>query len=114
MKRRVDKSRNGRITIEAAVLFERGLRLRAQQDWSREIADNAIALAIALGMQPWECDVFDARNDAPSHWMMTAPDKVDDYYRSRRIRLELESALRAKRRRKAPAPAPSDLPPAAA
>jgi hypothetical protein len=110
MKRRVDKSRNGRITVEAVALFERGLRLRAQQNWSQEIADNAGALAIALAMQPWESDVFDCPNDEPPPWMAD-PDQTDSYYRTRRIRLELEAALRAKRRRKAPA---SDPPPAAA
>jgi hypothetical protein len=103
-----------RITPESVALFERGMRLRAQQDWSREIADNAVALTIALGMKPWQWDVFDCPNDAPPPWM-TDQDKIDDYLNSRAIRLELERALRAKRRaqRKAPASAPSEPSPAA-
>jgi len=101
-----------RITPESVALFERGLRLRAQQDGSREIADNAVALTFALGMKPWQWDVFDCSNDAPPHWMSGDVDKIDDYLNSLAIRLQLEAALRAKRKARRSAPAPSEPPPA--
>jgi hypothetical protein len=84
------------ITPEAIALFERGLRLRAKKDWSSEIAANAFALEVELGMKPWEEDVFDCNDDTPSDWM-TGEFEIDDYRRSRAIRLELETALKAKR-----------------
>jgi hypothetical protein len=122
MKRRTSKERNlPRITVRAVDLFERGLRLQAQRNQTREFADIAVALGQELGMGPWQADVFDCYKDEPPYWL-TERDKVEDYWRSRQIRLELEAALRERRKARrtgastaaTPQSAPpADLPPAA-
>jgi len=85
------------ITNAALDLFEKGLRLRRRQEWSREIADNAYQLILELGMKPWNEDVFDCDSDTPPDFMRS-PAELEEYARSREIRLELEAALRAKRK----------------
>ena len=115
-KRRVDKTRDGRITNRAVDLFELGLKLRAQQRDRHEIDDVAIALVQALGLGPHQWDpLLDCNDDEPPTWL-TDPDKIEDYHNSRQIRLDLEAAMRERRRARHAAPQPTptpDLPPAA-
>ena len=96
-RRNGSKQRDGQITDAAVTSFEEGLRLRRRERWSTAIAANALALAIALGMKPWNPDVFDCDDGTPPDDMRTDME-IADYHRSRGIRLDLEQALRERRR----------------
>src|SRR5437763_1423093 len=77
MKRRTGKRHAVSITPEAVALFERGMRLRAKEEWSSEIAANAAALGVALGLPPWAEDVFDCPCDDPPDGATTEFERAD-------------------------------------
>src|SRR5215475_10299145 len=56
---------------------------------------TSYALALELRMRPWQEDVFDCNTDEPPDYR-DSPAEIEDYARSRQIRLELEAASRAK------------------
>jgi len=92
-KRRIDKSRDTRITGRSIDLFERLMRLRRQQRWSPEIRDLSCELDAEIGIKPWNSNpALDCDDDEPPTWM-NDPEKVEDWWRSREIREELEAAL---------------------
>jgi hypothetical protein len=116
MKRRIDKSRDTpRVTVTALDLFERIMRLRHQRDWLHETRDLRCALNVELDMKPFNPDIIlhcDGERPPDRDW----PRGVQDWWHSRRIRLELEVALRerqaARRAKAAPTPAaPPNQPP---
>jgi hypothetical protein len=109
-KRRVHKLREVQISPEAVALFERGIKLTQRtrsEEVDRELSDISFELARALGLKPWnDCPLVDCEHKDPPSFLHDGPE-VDDWQRSRGIRLELEAALRERRR------AARGLPPAA-
>jgi len=84
-----------RVTPRAVDLFERVMRLKRRQAWSPEIRDLSVELDAELGMMPWSPDVLSCDEDEPRD-DMSLPMGIEDFHRSRAVRLELEAAVRAR------------------
>ena len=111
----IGRSPSPSVTPHAIDLFEQIVRLRHQRDWVRETRDLRLELNVELGMQPFNPDVIlhcDGETPPDRDW----PLGQEDWFRSRRLRLELEAVLRerqeARRAKAAPTPAaPPNQPP---
>jgi hypothetical protein len=101
-KRRQSKSNDVRITPEALVLFEEGLRLHRRQDRSNEdrraYSQASYALDAALGLRPWMESPLDTLGvTEPPAWMDTELEQTD-WHKSVAIRCRFETALAAQRK----------------
>jgi hypothetical protein len=93
LKRRIDKSRSGRITPRAVVLFEYLVRLPRPVKWTEDARNLELEFEVTLGLQPhWPHPVFDCDHDEPPMWM-DDPDRRADWCHMRELRLDLEDAL---------------------
>src|SRR5262249_16125942 len=98
-KRRVSKIREVQITSQAVALFERGIKLTQRtrsEATDRELSDVSFEAGRGRGLKPWnDCPLVDCEHKDPPSFL--GEHGVEDWQRSRGIRLELEAALRERR-----------------
>jgi len=88
------------ISPAAVDLFQRGVRLMARKptpEVERELADVCFQLSAVLGQEPWEADVLtDCDCKEPPAFLHR--EERDDWYRSRALREQLQTALYHRRK----------------
>jgi hypothetical protein len=100
-KRRVSKDRGEpQITPIAIDLYQRARQLQQRRKQSpeteRELSDLSFRLSAELKLARYEEDPLDCDREQPPRWLKTEYE-VEDYFRSRQIRQQLEQALKARR-----------------
>jgi hypothetical protein len=106
----IGRSPTPRVTPHAIDLFEEIMRHRYRRDWLDVTRGLRTELNDELGMAPFNPDVLlhcDGETPPDRDW----PLGQEDWFRSRRLRVELETALRARREARRGAPAPTAPPP---
>src|SRR5262245_32943012 len=84
------------ITQHAIDLFEQGLRY--QRRGNDIPADLGYEFVRELRLEPWAEDPFDTTTDEPPDWYDNSRFALDDYQRSRALRLQLEQLVKDRRR----------------
>jgi hypothetical protein len=109
------------VSPEAVTLFERGAKLmrrKPTEDIERALNNVSFELGRVLGLKAWnDCPLTDCDCHSPPPFL-DSRDEIEDWWRSRWIREQLEDALRARRKaereaRKAAGQAPAPSPPPA-
>lgn len=84
------------ITERSLDLFEQGLRHQRRGD---DIpADLGYEFVRELRLAPWAEDPLDCSSDEPPDWYSSDQFALDDYQRSRALRLQLEQLVKDRRR----------------
>jgi len=83
------------ITQRAIDLFEQGLRHQRRGDVPDALGYE---LARELRLEPWAEDPFDCATDEPPDWYDNSRFSLNDYQRSRALRLQLEQLVKDRRR----------------
>jgi hypothetical protein len=98
-----------RLTPRALDLFEHGARLMRRGPNTSGLSDVSYELALELGLKPWnDCPLVDCQSNEPPRFLTTEAE-ISDWWRSKAIRRELQTALQE--RRKARREAPPETPP---
>ena len=100
----ISRPTRARITPEAVMLYRQLVALLDDPDavdqWEetggkrRAVLDISSELQRRLGRQLWEACVDDTiGSDEPPEWMVTQPDRVDDWSEARSLRVALDAAI---------------------
>jgi hypothetical protein len=109
------------VSPEAVTLFERGAKLmrrKPTEDIERALSPVSFELGRVLGLKAWnDCPLVDCDCREPPPFLDTR-DEIEDWWRSRWIREQLQDALRERRKaereaRKPAGQAPAPTPPPA-